>query len=188
MRKWWILPAAANPCCSLACTNGYGHAIGLYADKRTGAIRGLEKQLKKTRRRAEQLGIQTTMFSFYPDELPVCDPDPVHSLFISRDGRVAPCIILAYGGPSRFLGKPVDLPRLDFGRLPETDLMVIWESVACKAFRDRFARREAAYQRVLADSQFEASFIKLNEAFAAARDAMPPAAEGCRVCHYLYGV
>jgi hypothetical protein len=144
--------------------------------------------LKKARRLAERLGLQIMAHSFYPDELPVCDPDPVHGLFITRDGRVAPCINLAYGGPSRFLGKPVVLPRLDFGRLTDADLMAIWGSAGCEAFRNRFVDRSAAYHRVLANSQFEASLIKLEAAFASARDAMPPAADGCRVCHYLYGV
>jgi hypothetical protein len=30
--------------------------------------------------------------------------------------------------------------------------------------------------------------IKLQEAFAKAREAMPAAPEGCRTCHYLYDI
>ena len=66
--------------------------------------------------------------------------------------------------------------------------MDVWLSDGCVAFRDRFVRRDQSYSLVLGRSQFDASFIKLEEAFASARDAMPPAAEGCRVCHYLYHV
>ena len=66
--------------------------------------------------------------------------------------------------------------------------MNIWRSESCQTFRDRFVRREQAYSMVLGRSQFEASFIKLEEVFQEARDAMPPAAQGCRVCHYLYHV
>jgi hypothetical protein len=95
---------------------------------------------------------------------------------------------MAYGGPSRFFRQSVVLSRLSFGRLPDQDLMAIWQSEACRTFRGNLRAREQAYQQVLADSQFEASFIKLEETFQAAREAMPPAAEGCRVCHYLYGV
>ena len=80
------------------------------------------------------------------------------------------------------------LSHLSFGRLPEQDLMAIWQSAPCVTFRDQFVRREQAYNRVLGSSQFEASFIKLEEAFQEAKDAMPPAAQSCRVCHYLYGV
>lgn len=163
-------------------------APGLFGPRREKKIMALEKQVKKARRLAERLGVETSSFSFYPDELPVCDQDPVHSLFIARDGRVAPCINTAYGGGSRFLGKPVMLPRLAFGLLPQQDLMDIWLSERCVSFRNRFAQRDQAYSRVLARSQFEASLIKLEETFKEARDAMPPAAEGCRVCHYLYGI
>jgi len=163
-------------------------ALGLFGQRRDKKILSLGKQLKKARRLAERLGVETTAFSFYPDELPVCDQDPVHSLFIARDGSVAPCINTAYGGPSRFFERPVVLPRLIFGRLPEQDLMDIWLSMRCASFRGRFAQRGQAYSMVLGRSQFEASLIKLEETFKAARKAMPPAAEGCRVCHYLYGV
>jgi MoaA/NifB/PqqE/SkfB family radical SAM enzyme len=163
-------------------------AFGLFGQQREKQIIALEKQLKKARRLAERLGVDTTAFSFCPDELPVCDQDPVHSLFIARDGRVAPCINTAYGGASRFFEKPVTLPRLVFGRLPQQNLMDVWRSDGCVAFRTRFVQRDQAYSMVLGRSQFEASFIKLEEAFASARDAMPPAARSCRVCHYLYHV
>jgi len=162
--------------------------LGLFGQRREKQIITLEKQVKKARRLAERLGVETTAFSFYPDELPVCGQDPVHSLFVARDGSVAPCINTAYGGASRFFEKPVILPRLVFGRLPEQDLMAIWQSERCVSFRERFAQRDQAYSMVLGRSQFEASLIKLEEAFKDARDAMPPAAQGCRVCHYLYNV
>ncbi len=162
--------------------------LGLFAWHREKKSIALEKQLKKARRLAERLNVETTAFSFFPDELPVCDQDPVHSLFITRDGSVAPCINAAYGGASRFFERSVMFPRLIFGRLPQQDLMEIWLSKGCVSFRDRFVRREQAYNKVLGRSQFEASFIKLEETFASARDAMPAAEPGCRVCHYLYGV
>ena len=146
-------------------------AFGLFGQQREKQIIALEKQLKKARRLAERLGVDTTAFSFCPDELPVCDQDPVHSLFIARDGSVAPCINTAYGGASRFFENPVMLPRLVFGRLPQQDLMDVWLSDGCVDFRTRLVRRDQAYRMVLGRSQFEASFIKLEEAFASARDA-----------------
>ena len=163
-------------------------SLGLFSKHREKQTRGLEKQLKKARHLAQRLGVETTAFAFFPDELPVCAQDPVHSLFIARDGSVAPCINTAYGGPSRFFQESIVLSQMIFGRLPDRDLMDIWRSEASVSFRNRFAQRECAYGNVLGRSQFQASFIKLEEACQAARDAMPPAAKGCRVCHYLYGV
>ena len=40
----------------------------------------------------------------------------------------------------------------------------------------------------LARANFEPSLIKLQEAFANAREAMPQAPPGCRTCHYLYDI
>ncbi|MCB2147482.1 MAG: radical SAM protein, partial [Deltaproteobacteria bacterium] len=130
--------------------------LGLFGPHREKKIIALEKQVKKARRLADRLGMETTSFSFYPDEMPVCGQDPVHSLFIARDGSVAPCINTAYGGASRFFEKPVMLPRLVFGRLPEQDLMDVWLSERYASFRDRFVWRDQAYSRVLRRSQFDA--------------------------------
>jgi len=55
--------------------------LGLFDQRRKKQIIALEKQLKKARRLADRLGVETTAFSFFPDELPVCDQDPVHSLY-----------------------------------------------------------------------------------------------------------
>lgn len=162
--------------------------LELFDRQRGKGIRMLEKQLQKARRLAERRGLATTAFAFLPDELPVCVQDPLHTLFVARDGTVAPCIGSAYGGESRFFGEPVAMRSRVFGRLPGQDLMAVWQSEPCATFRDRFVRREAAYAGVLARSQFEPSLIKLEETFAAAREAMPRAPSGCRVCHYLYGV
>ena len=162
--------------------------LELYDRHRSRAVRDHGKALQKARRLAERRGLELATFAFQPDELPVCAQDPVHSLFVARDGRVAPCIGLAYGGDTRFFGEPATMPPLVFGRLPDPDLMTIWQSTAYAEFRQRFGQREAAYSTVLARSQFEPSLIKLEEAFTAARDAMPRAPEPCRICHYLYGV
>jgi MoaA/NifB/PqqE/SkfB family radical SAM enzyme len=49
---------------------------GLYGERRDKQIRSFEKQLRKARRLAERLCVETTAFAFSPDELPVCAQDP----------------------------------------------------------------------------------------------------------------
>ena len=59
---------------------GKGH--GLFSSQETKAIGKLKKSLDKARRLARRLNIQTTAFSFTPEERPVCEQDPRDSLFI----------------------------------------------------------------------------------------------------------
>jgi hypothetical protein len=84
----------------------------------TKEIRRLKKSLDKARRLAKKLNITTTAFAFTPEERPVCEQDPRDSIFIRHDGLVAPCINLAIGGPTTFLGNEVIMPDAHYGRLP----------------------------------------------------------------------
>jgi MoaA/NifB/PqqE/SkfB family radical SAM enzyme len=168
--------------------DGRQRSFGLFASKADRAIRRYEKALAKARKLARKLGVETTAFAFVPDEMPVCDQDPRNSLFIRYDGRVSPCINLAIGGPACFLGNEVVVPTVDYGRLPEEDLMALWRTESCRFYRNRFGERVRAHDEELSRSDFEASLIKLEEAFARAREAMPEAPEGCRTCHYLYNI
>lgn len=166
----------------------HGRGYGLFESKETRKVHRLKNALNKARRLAKKLGIETTAFSFVPDELPVCAQDPRDSLFIRHDGHVAPCINLANGGPSTFLGKDVTIPTVYYGRLPEQDLLEMWETESCRFYRKRFEQRSKTYDAVIAGSSFEASLIKLEETLTAAREAMPEAPKGCMVCHYLYDI
>ena len=166
--------------------DGQGH--GLFAAKESKTIRRLKKDLRKSLRHAHRLNLSTTAYPFVPDEQPVCDQDPRDSLFIRYDGWTAPCINLAYGGSSAFLGKPVILPAVHFGQVPFQSLFEIWDSPVCRSYRERFQKRALAYDRVIVNSSFEASWIKLREVLQAAVSAMPHAPDGCSVCHYLYNV
>jgi MoaA/NifB/PqqE/SkfB family radical SAM enzyme len=166
----------------------HGRNFGLFASKETREIRKFKKSLGKARRKAKKRQIQTTAFSFVPDELPVCSQDPRESLFVRHDGYVAPCINLAMGDETSFLGNDVKMPTVHYGRLQDNDLMELWDTANCRLYRERFNKRSQAYDAVLGHSSFEASFIKLNEALTAAKKAMPEALEGCKVCHYLYDI
>jgi len=162
--------------------------FGLFASKEDRTIRRYEKSLGKARKLARKLRIATTAFAFLPDELPVCDQDPRGSLFVRYDGRVAPCINLAIGGSSCFLGKNVVVPTVHYGRLPDEELTSLWKTESCRLYRKRFEERVKAHDEVLARANFEPSLIKLQETFAKARQAMPEAPPGCRTCHYLYDI
>jgi MoaA/NifB/PqqE/SkfB family radical SAM enzyme len=148
--------------------------LGLFASKANREIQRYEKALAKARKLAGKLGIETTAFAFVPDELPVCDQDPRNSLFVRYDGQVAPCINLAVGGPSCFLGENVVMPAVHYGRLQDEDLSSLWQTESCQFYRKRFEERVKSHDRELAQANFDPSLIKLQEAFGKARQAMPP--------------
>jgi MoaA/NifB/PqqE/SkfB family radical SAM enzyme len=165
-----------------------GKGFGLFASEENREIRGLQKSLKKARRLAKKLNIETTAFAFTPQELPVCDQDPRDSLYIRYDGTVAPCINLALGGQTTFLGNEVDMPSVHYGKLPGDDLMDLWETESCRFYRQRFAERFQTHEDLIVRNLFESGGSGREKILQAAREAMPDPPKGCNVCHYLYNI
>jgi MoaA/NifB/PqqE/SkfB family radical SAM enzyme len=164
-----------------------GKGLGLFASESTKEVRRLEKIVNRARKVAKKLNIKTTTFAFTPEELPVCAQDPCNALFVRHDGSVAPCINLAIGGPTSFLGEEVTMPTVHYGRLPKQDLLDLWETKTCRFYRDRFHERVVCHQKVIMQGLAKSSSSR-QRIMKAARAAMPKAPEGCRVCHYLYDI
>jgi len=165
--------------------NGKGY--GLFASEETKEVRRLEKALSRARRLAKKLKVHTTAFPFTPEERPVCEQDPRDSLFIRHDGEVAPCINLAIGGPTTFLGEEVTMPTVHLGRLPDSDLLDLWQTETCKFYRERFLHRVKAHDDTIVRSLMGSSSSR-QSTLQSAIEAMPEAPEGCKICHYLYDI
>lgn len=166
--------------------HGKGH--GLFESEETKEIRRLKKSLAKARRLAKKLNLKTTAFSFTPEELPVCEQDPRNSVFIRHDGMVGPCINLAVGGPTTFLGEAVVMPVVHYGSVLSQDLNSLWESEPCVFYRETFEGRVASHEKSLMQSLVGSSGGGRERTLREARESMPHAPEGCRVCHYLYDI
>ncbi len=166
----------------------HGKGLGLFGPRETREIRQLRKSLDKARRLAKKLNILTTAFAFFPEEQPVCEQDPRNSMFIQYDGTVAPCINLALGGPTTFLGKEVTMPSVHYGRLPQENLMDLWESETCKFYRQRFAERIERHENTIVSNLFDSGGTGRERILQSAREAMPEPPQGCNVCHYLYDI
>jgi MoaA/NifB/PqqE/SkfB family radical SAM enzyme len=166
----------------------HGKGLGLFAHEKTHEIKKLEKFLAHAEKAGRRFHVKTTAFSFTPEELPVCAQDPRDSLFIRYDGVAAPCINLAIGGPTTFLGRDVIMPSVHYGRVQE-GIDNLWDSDPCRFYKERFTERiRSGDEGFFSVDQSERSLQKLKAAKQAAIDAMPAAPEGCRVCHYLYGI
>ena len=166
----------------------HGKGLGLFASEETKEVRRFKKDLSRARHLARKLKIQTTAFSFTPEEQPVCEQDPRDSVFIRYDGETAPCINLAIGGPTTFLGREVTMPTVHYGHLPESDLPDLWQTETCKFYRERFQNRVQAHEDTYVESLMSGSRSGPERLKEAALEAMPEAPEGCRVCHYLYDI
>jgi MoaA/NifB/PqqE/SkfB family radical SAM enzyme len=165
-----------------------GKSHGLFGPKETREIRRLKKSLDKARRLAKKLNILTTAFAFTPDELPVCEQDPRKSMFIRYDGAVAPCINLAIGGPTTFLGKETTIPSVLYGRLPDDDLLDLWNSDICNMYRQKFEQRVKKHDETMINHLIGSSGSNRARTLQAAKEAMPEPPSGCNVCHYLYDI
>ena len=135
--------------------SGKGH--GLFGASETKGIRRLKKSLDKARRLAKKLNIATTAFAFTPEERPVCEQDPRDSLFIRYDGLAAPCINLAIGGPTTFLGNEAQIPNVHYGRLPDSDLMALWQTETCEFYRHQFEQRAKKHDKAIVTGMLSTS-------------------------------
>jgi MoaA/NifB/PqqE/SkfB family radical SAM enzyme len=165
-----------------------GKGLGLFGPKETKEIQRLNKSLEKAKRLAKKLNIRTTAFSFTPQEQPVCEQDPRDSIFIRYDGTVAPCINLAIGGPTTFLGNEVTMPSVHYGRLPENDLLEMWRADTCEFYRQRFQQRVETHDETIVNRFINSSGSSRERTLQIARKAMPEPPNGCDVCHYLYDI
>ncbi len=164
----------------------HGKGLGLFGPKPTGETRTTEKNLRKALSLARKKGIKTTSFPFTPGERPVCEQDPRDSIFIRYDGVAAPCINLANGGPTTFLGDDVVMPVVHYGRITERDILDLWDSVPCTFYRKRFRDRVQRYEDTFFKSLIGGSPPAHHRLLELAIAAMPEAPQGCKVCHYLY--
>ena len=166
----------------------HGKGLSLFGPNETREIRRFQKALTAARRLAKKLNVRTTATSFTPTEKPVCEQDPTDSAFIRYDGTVAPCISLANGGPTTFLGRDATMPSVHYGSLPDKDLLDLWEAETCALFRERFRERLRAYEEAFLAGLTRGSGLTPERLQEEALKRMPKAPEGCTVCHYLHGI
>ena len=162
----------------------HGKGLGLFGGKQTREIKRMQRTLDAARSVAKKLGIKTTAFPFIPNEQPVCAQDPRDEIFVRYDGYAAPCITLAIGGPTTFLGRDLTMPTVHYGRLPDQDLLELRETETCRFYCDRFRDRVRIYNETIFRTLD--SFRPPESVHEEAVRRMPEAPEGCKICHYLY--
>jgi MoaA/NifB/PqqE/SkfB family radical SAM enzyme len=139
------------------------------------------KAMDDARATAARCGIAFRCYPLEPQELAVCELNPLKIVFISADGAVSPCVYTSLPGQTeipRFVdGASVRAPVLHFGNVREMPLQEIWDRPDYSAFRRHFGTR--LVQKAMA-------FGAPPEQSAAQGQA--PAPEPCRNCPKLYGL
>jgi MoaA/NifB/PqqE/SkfB family radical SAM enzyme len=106
-----------------------------------GARPRVEQVLMAAHRRAETLGIKLRLYSLRPQEVTICEHNPLQSLFINWEGVVSPCITLSYATSRIFDGKRIQVPCERYGDVRLDDLPEIWEKSEYRDFRSFFEAR-----------------------------------------------
>jgi len=131
---------------------------------------------------------------FHPTITPVCDKNPLNSLFISANGDVSPCVFLCppikkeitwYQEEMEIRQKP-----LIFGNVQDDSLAEIWQSPEYCHFRDRFRKRKEYHDRQLAGISYSfAGSGELDWAVKAIKHhfSTHPAPQSCAACAKLDG-
>jgi len=177
-----------------------------------GALRAFDRAanhnyievVEEAMRRGKDLGMRVHIYPLQPrDDLLMCDADPVHRVWISVSGEVAPCPYLALPCrgqiPRLFWGKKEDLVRFSFANVLEGLDRVLNEQNA-RSFREAFSRRlladrfgtigkvkGASMPRVSSSSvHFFESLAQMTRKECS--PALPPPPDICRNCYKLYGL
>jgi MoaA/NifB/PqqE/SkfB family radical SAM enzyme len=136
------------------------------------------RAIAEAQARAKRHGLVMRVYNLQPEELAICDQDPVHTLFVNWEGWVSPCITLSYAKKRIFCGHPIELPIYRFGNVNDEELPDMWNKTAYREFRRVFEARHS-----------EVHIAKLKDnARSPKPSALPPAPAVCQACHYLYNL
>lgn len=131
---------------------------------------------------------------FQPTLVPVCDKNPLNSLFISAGGDVSPCVFLCppIGQEMTWYQKNENIRQepLSFGNVQNRSLAEIWENQQYRQFRDTFRKRKDYRDRKLTGIGCSfAGSAQLDAAVAAITHYLSkhPPPHSCRACAKLDG-
>ena len=160
---------------------------------------------EEARRRGKERGVRVHTYPLSPrDDILMCDAHPVHNVWISVAGEVAPCPYVALPCRDRiprfFWGKREHLHRFSFGKVT-SGLDQVLNGKAARSFREAFSRRLLADRLGAVDEANVSSmprvssssvhfFESLTEMVSKGQvsSALPPPPDPCRNCYKLYGL
>ena len=146
----------------------------------------LQRIIEASLEKARSNGLFMRVYELFPDEMPICEQDPLNTAFFNWEGFVSPCITLAYAGKRVFRGEWIEAPLYRFGNINNESFDNIWSSPAYRRFRGFYKKRNKSLGLKYIDLMALKS--SRNKKPPESMALLPPCPEGCKSCHYLYGV
>ena len=154
--------------------------------------------------RGKELGVKVHIYPLRPSsDVLMCDADPVHNVWITVWGEVAPCPYLALpcrgDFPRLFWGKEEQLSRFSFGKVTDR-LDQVLNGQAARSFQEAFSRRlRAGRLDMITDVEVPAllhprstlaGFLEpLAKTTSLSKSAaLLPPPDLCRSCYKFYGL
>jgi MoaA/NifB/PqqE/SkfB family radical SAM enzyme len=147
---------------------------------------GYEDILKEVEIKAKESKINLRRPSLSPEDVPVCEENPLRNLYISVDGEVSPCVYLYPPVPSPFkrifCGNEYQLEKVSFGNIFREPFHEIWGSKRYTEFRECFIKRKRRFEEMYS-FLLDLDGIKRFEIM-----PLPDPPDQCKTCHKILGV
>ncbi len=141
--------------------------------------------LKQAETNARALGIDLRRASLSAIDAPVCEENPLRTLYISAEGEVSPCVYLYPPLPAHFkrifCGREYWIERLSFGNIFKESFDTIWQKESYVRFRERFLLRRKTFED-------RYSWLTGGEIKKPDDSPFPDPPDVCRTCHKMLGV
>ncbi len=145
-----------------------------------------EEILREAEIKAKELKIKLRRPSLSPDDVPVCEENPLKNLYISVDGNVSPCVYLYPPVPSPFkrifCGDEYQIEKVSFGNIFTEPLHTIWNKKGYIEFRDCFIARKKKFEEMYS------YLLNLDSPKRFEIMPLPDTPEHCRTCHKMLGI
>jgi len=164
----------------------------------------LTELVQEAKYRGKELRIKVHTYPLnLQDNVAMCDADPLHNVWMTIWGEVAPCAYLALpcrgNIPRLFRGKTELLPRFSFGKVTD-GLGRVLNGRTAVAFHEAFSRRLAVGRLDAMTAITLAAMPRVRSTSGAFLEpaaqvmspvgtgALPPPPDLCRNCYKLYGI
>lgn len=161
--------------------------VNSYSDPRIlESLNPFEKILKEVEVKAKELKIKLRRPSLSPNEVAVCEENPLRNLYISVDGEVSPCVYLNPSVPSPFkrifCGDEYQIEKVSFGNIFRETFPDIGNNRKYSEFRDSFIKRKRKIEEMYS------YFSDMEQIKRFEMTPLPDPPEGCRRCHKMLGL
>lgn len=151
-----------------------------------GVNEAYEEIIKEAVIKEQELKIKLRLPSLSPNDVPVCEENPLRNLYISVEGEVSPCVYLYPPLPAPFkrifCEEEFQIEKVSFGNIFKERFHTIWNKKEYIEFRECFILRKRRFEEIYSP------FLDVERLrrFEMRPLLHPP--EQCKTCHKILGL